>query len=58
MILTWVIRALFVPPLVLAIVTSNSSVAEAGNAANSELALVASIALGDPVTFAARLGHL
>lgn len=58
MFLTWVFRALFVPLLVLAIITSNCSAAEAGNAAGTELALVASIALGDPVTFAARLGHL
>ena len=58
MILTWVFRALFVPLLVLAIITSNCSAAEAGNAAGAELALIASMSLGDPITFAARLGHM
>ena len=58
MFLTWIFRALFVPLLILAIITSNCSAADTGSAVGTELALVASIALGDPVMFAARLGHL
>ena len=58
MFLTWVFRALFVPLLVLAIITSNCSAAEAGNAAGTELALVVSMSLSDPFSLAARLGHL
>lgn len=58
MILTWIFRALFVPLLVLAIITSNCSAAAAGNAAGTELALIVSMSLSDPFTFAARLGHL
>ena len=39
MILTWIIRALFVPLLVLSIVTSNCSAAEAAYTPGPELAL-------------------
>ena len=58
MILTWVFRALFVPLLVLALITSNCSAAETAYADAIEQALITRIPLSDPFAFAARLGYL
>lgn len=55
MILTWVFRALFVPLLVLALITSNCSAAEAAIADAVELALSTRISLDEVFESAARL---
>ena len=58
MFLTWIFRALFVPLLVLAIITSNCSAADASNTAATELTLVLGMLVSEPMTFAARLVYL
>ena len=58
MILTWVFRALFVPLLVLAIITSNCSATEIVNAAGAELAAINNMSPGGPFTVAASVGRL
>ena len=55
---TWLFRALFVPLLVLAIITSNCGGAESVDAAGTELGVVVCMLLNDPLTFAARLCRL
>ena len=52
---TWTFRALFVPLLVLAIITSNFGGVEAVDAAASKLVAVMCMLVDDPCTFAARL---